>query len=200
MDLRIWFQQVYLKYCLQSFLLCHLTRFEGKRDTHWVDLMHTWMVPHVIGGEGVWKVKYVESAWATLRNILMHPLQHEDRARTLWTGKNQIVPHLSNASFVAITTDGWTSRAAKESYVTVIAHLINAEWEMRSPVLHTRPSMRVTQAQIRGRIHKNILKTKYKNFLKINCRKFVRMFVGAILKHFLKTFSNIFLRPSLFLS
>ncbi|KAK0145655.1 Zinc finger BED domain-containing protein 1 [Merluccius polli] len=41
---------------------------------------------------------------------------------------------------IAITksTDGWTSRAT-ESYVTVTAHYITAEWEMKSPVLQTRP-------------------------------------------------------------
>ncbi|KAM3858869.1 E3 SUMO-protein ligase ZBED1-like [Diretmus argenteus] len=52
--------------------------------------------------------------------------------------KKKIDAELSKAPFVALTTDGWTSRAA-ESYVTVTAHYITAEWEMRSPVLQTRP-------------------------------------------------------------
>ncbi|KAK0141840.1 Zinc finger BED domain-containing protein 1 [Merluccius polli] len=52
--------------------------------------------------------------------------------------KNIIVDELSKASSVALTTDGWTSRAT-ESYVTVTAHYITAEWEMKSPVLQTRP-------------------------------------------------------------
>ena len=52
--------------------------------------------------------------------------------------KKIIVDELSKASSVALTTDGWTSRAT-ESYVTVIAHYITAEWEIKSPVLQTRP-------------------------------------------------------------
>lgn len=52
--------------------------------------------------------------------------------------RKKIVGELSKASSVALTTDGWTSRAT-ESYVTVTAHYITAEWEMRSPVLQTRP-------------------------------------------------------------
>lgn len=50
----------------------------------------------------------------------------------------KIVAELSQASSVALTTDGWTSRAT-ESYVTVTAHHTTEEWEMRSPVLQTRP-------------------------------------------------------------
>ena len=52
--------------------------------------------------------------------------------------KKIIVDELSKASSVALTTDGWTSRAT-ESYVTVTAHYITAEWEIKSPVLQTRP-------------------------------------------------------------
>jgi hypothetical protein len=39
---------------------------------------------------------------------------------------------------LAITTDGWTSRAT-ESYITITAHLIDKEWCMNSFVLQTRP-------------------------------------------------------------
>ncbi|KAI4824950.1 hypothetical protein KUCAC02_020661 [Chaenocephalus aceratus] len=50
-----------------------------------------------------------------------------------------VVEHeLSAASAVALTTDGWTSRAT-ESDLTVTAHFINSEWEMQNPVLLTRP-------------------------------------------------------------
>ncbi|KAG2456396.1 ZBED4 protein, partial [Polypterus senegalus] len=48
--------------------------------------------------------------------------------------KSKVMAKLSQASSVALTTDGWTSRAT-ESYVTVTVHYITAEWETRSPVL-----------------------------------------------------------------
>lgn len=38
---------------------------------------------------------------------------------------------------VGLTCDGWTSRAT-ESYLTVTAHFINKEWELKSYVLQTR--------------------------------------------------------------
>ena len=46
-----------------------------------------------------------------------------------------IVEELSNTAYVALTTDGWTSRAT-ESYLTVTAHYITSEWEIKSSVLH----------------------------------------------------------------
>ena len=46
-----------------------------------------------------------------------------------------IVQELSNTAYVALTTDGWTSRAT-ESYLTVTAHYITSEWEIKSSVLH----------------------------------------------------------------
>ncbi len=52
--------------------------------------------------------------------------------------KKKVVDELSRASSVVLTTDGWTSRGT-ESYVTITAHFITADWEMRSPVLQTRP-------------------------------------------------------------
>ncbi|KAL3973548.1 chromosome alignment-maintaining phosphoprotein 1 [Sarotherodon galilaeus] len=52
--------------------------------------------------------------------------------------KSKVMAELSQASSVGLTTDGWTSRAT-ENYVTVTAHYITAEWEIRSPVLQTRP-------------------------------------------------------------
>ncbi len=55
--------------------------------------------------------------------------------------KKKVVDELSRASSVALTTDGWTSRGT-ESYVTITAHFITADWEMRSPVLQTRPPLR----------------------------------------------------------
>ncbi|KAF0040464.1 hypothetical protein F2P81_006362 [Scophthalmus maximus] len=52
--------------------------------------------------------------------------------------KMAIVNNLSKATSVALTTDGWTSRAT-ESSLSVTAHYITAEWEMQSLVLQTRP-------------------------------------------------------------
>lgn len=43
---------------------------------------------------------------------------------------------LKNAEFVALTTDGWTSRSM-EGYITVNAHFIH-EWEIKNYVLQTR--------------------------------------------------------------
>jgi vancomycin permeability regulator SanA len=37
-----------------------------------------------------------------------------------------------------LRTDSWTSRAT-ESYLTVRAHFITAEWEIKSHVFQTRP-------------------------------------------------------------
>ncbi|XP_034023290.1 zinc finger BED domain-containing protein 1-like [Thalassophryne amazonica] len=52
--------------------------------------------------------------------------------------KEKVLRGLSTAELVAITTDGWTSRAT-ESYITVTAHYVNNDWEIESPVLQTRP-------------------------------------------------------------
>ncbi len=52
--------------------------------------------------------------------------------------KAKVVDGLKKAENVAITTDGWTSRAC-QSYITVTAHVISTEWEMKSFVLQTRP-------------------------------------------------------------
>lgn len=43
---------------------------------------------------------------------------------------------LKNAEFVALTTDGWTSRSM-EGYITVTAHFIH-EWETKNYVLQTK--------------------------------------------------------------
>lgn len=43
---------------------------------------------------------------------------------------------LKNAEFVALTTDGWTSRSM-EGYITVTAHFIH-KWETKNYVLQTR--------------------------------------------------------------
>ncbi|XP_063049938.1 E3 SUMO-protein ligase ZBED1-like isoform X1 [Engraulis encrasicolus] len=52
--------------------------------------------------------------------------------------RQDIVKELSEACQVALTTDGWTSRST-ESYLTVTAHHITPQWELRSCVLQTRP-------------------------------------------------------------
>lgn len=46
---------------------------------------------------------------------------------SLYTGTRAVIEHaLSTAPAVALTTDGWTSRATK-SYLTVTAHFISSE-------------------------------------------------------------------------
>lgn len=49
--------------------------------------------------------------------------------------KNQLI---SLETSIALTTDGWTSRATHD-YVTVTAHLINADWVLKSYCLQTHP-------------------------------------------------------------
>lgn len=44
---------------------------------------------------------------------------------------------LQSSKYVALTTDGWTSKAT-QSYVTVTAHCVDANWELKSFVLQTR--------------------------------------------------------------
>ncbi len=52
--------------------------------------------------------------------------------------KTKVLDGLKKAENVAITTDGWTSRTC-QSYITVTAHVITTEWEMKSFMLQTRP-------------------------------------------------------------
>ena len=52
--------------------------------------------------------------------------------------RDRVIKGLTAANYVALTTDGWTSRST-ESFITVTAHYIDAEWELKSPVLQTRP-------------------------------------------------------------
>lgn len=49
-----------------------------------------------------------------------------------------VAEDLSDAACVALTTDGWTSRAT-QAYLTVTAHYISSEWRMKCFVLQTRP-------------------------------------------------------------
>ncbi len=46
----------------------------------------------------------------------------------------KLVEDLSNAKFIALTTDGWTSRAT-QSFTT---HYITDNWVIKNPVLQTR--------------------------------------------------------------
>ncbi|KAL0202013.1 hypothetical protein M9458_000031 [Cirrhinus mrigala] len=49
----------------------------------------------------------------------------------------KLVEDLSNAKFIALTTDGWTSRAT-QSFMTITAHYITDNWVIKNPVLQTR--------------------------------------------------------------
>ncbi|KAE8279169.1 Zinc finger BED domain-containing protein 4 [Larimichthys crocea] len=52
--------------------------------------------------------------------------------------KATVVQTLKEAETIAITTDGWSSRNTQR-YITVTAHVINNDWEMKSVALQTRP-------------------------------------------------------------
>ena len=43
---------------------------------------------------------------------------------------------LSKCEFIALTTDGWTSRSAK-GFITVTAHVIDKSWQLKDLVLST---------------------------------------------------------------
>ncbi len=62
------------------------------------------------------------------QNVLPH-LYSEVRAK--------LVEDLINAKFIALTTDGWTSRAT-QSFMTITAHYITDNWVIKNPVLQTR--------------------------------------------------------------
>ncbi len=62
------------------------------------------------------------------QNVLPH-LYSEVRAK--------LVKDLSNDKCIALTTDGWTSRATK-SFMTITAHYITENWVIKNPVLQTR--------------------------------------------------------------
>ena len=48
--------------------------------------------------------------------------------------KTSVLSELAKASSVAITTDGWTSRAT-ESYITITSSHIDSEWKLKNFVL-----------------------------------------------------------------
>nr|XP_055035499.1 E3 SUMO-protein ligase ZBED1-like [Misgurnus anguillicaudatus] len=49
----------------------------------------------------------------------------------------KVAQSLKQAESISLTTDGWTSRAT-QSYVTITAHAMTSEWEIKSFVLQTR--------------------------------------------------------------
>ena len=64
----------------------------------------------------------------TLANVEL-PKLYEDR-------KIHVKKELQLSTHVALTTDGWTSRAA-QGYITVTAHSIDPEWNMKNYTLQT---------------------------------------------------------------
>ena len=64
----------------------------------------------------------------TITHTLLPDLYKEQRARVMFG--------LQEAKYVAITTDTWTSRVT-ESYLTVTAHYIDDEWNLKCHVLET---------------------------------------------------------------
>lgn len=51
--------------------------------------------------------------------------------------KKRILTDSNNADFIAVTTDGWTSRAA-QGYITITAHYIDDNFEIQNHTLQTR--------------------------------------------------------------
>lgn len=51
--------------------------------------------------------------------------------------REKVAQSLKQAECISITTDGWTSRAT-QSYVTITAHAMTSEWEIKAFVLQTR--------------------------------------------------------------
>ena len=52
--------------------------------------------------------------------------------------RQTVMESLVAAQTIAITTDGWTSRAT-DSYVTITAHFVDDSWKLQNHVLQTRP-------------------------------------------------------------
>ncbi|XP_046562724.1 zinc finger BED domain-containing protein 4-like [Haliotis rubra] len=55
----------------------------------------------------------------------------------LYEKVKEVKAGLKASHSVALTTDGWTSRAT-QSYITITAHFIDEEWELKNKVLQTR--------------------------------------------------------------
>ncbi|XP_065177356.1 uncharacterized protein LOC135808138 [Sycon ciliatum] len=53
-------------------------------------------------------------------------------------GKEEVKARMKSARRVAVTTDGWTSKAVR-SYSTFTAHFLDDNWDLQSVVLGTRP-------------------------------------------------------------
>ncbi|XP_068756392.1 E3 SUMO-protein ligase ZBED1-like [Montipora capricornis] len=70
---------------------------------------------------------------------LLHVLEPRYTIPSRQHFSDKALPELYEAEAVAValTTDGWTSRAT-ESYVTITCNYINKEWKLRSDVLQTR--------------------------------------------------------------
>ena len=64
------------------------------------------------------------------------------------TAKQKLTAELSRADSVSLITDGWTSRNI-DSYVTITAHYMRDDWELRNCVLQTRNIAVVLKQAIR---------------------------------------------------
>ena len=62
--------------------------------------------------------------------------------------KQDVLDSVMKAESVALTTDGWTSRAT-ESYLTTTAHFISSDWTLHEKVLET---IKFIQVQISERL------------------------------------------------
>jgi len=52
--------------------------------------------------------------------------------------KATLQPSLASAVILGVTTDMWTSDKTNDAYVTVTAHYLDSEWQVRSAILATR--------------------------------------------------------------
>ena len=69
--------------------------------------------------------------------------------------KEQLMVELKSAESVALTTDGWSSRAV-QSYVTTTAHFVTPEWTLEERVLET---IHVPEAHTGATLGEKLLQT-----------------------------------------
>ena len=80
----------------------------------------------------------------------------------------KVLNDIDSAQHVSLTTDGWTSRAT-QSYITVTAHYINDQWEMKSATLQTRPLFEShTAANLADVLQKSVVEWHVAKSYKIN--------------------------------
>lgn len=72
--------------------------------------------------------------------------------------KDLVQQEINEANFVSLTTDGWTSRVNK-SFITITAHVLNKDWELREFVLSTYEALESHTSENLANDFKESLKT-----------------------------------------